>query len=512
MAAAHETRPQPAYIINRDLESHVAEGRVRPLPIVSPPMHASKRIHGAPSHPKVIQSSWTLAEISQFYPTTGGCAVGDTDHDLQSEIIVSVNDELQFSYRILENQGGNTYSEVYQSPSSTFHPSAIGDLDLDGNADLVGQYSYYLQIYESPDHTSYPTQIAWSSPALSNFWGRPLIADSDGDGIPEIIHTVVKTLAIYEWSPISSEMELVFYKTVDSAQYMSNTRVVADLDSDGRCEIAVAGSSGYVHVLRSTGNNPWTEAYSDSTGLSNAYGVAGGRDTDGNGRPEVFVLGDDDEGNDVTYVYEASGSNTFTRIGSILIPSTTYGGHENAVPDLVGNGRGCYLAMHWSEDDLVQHLLVFESPTAGIWNLVQDYAATSSAYEVLNVCDANNDGREEIFWEQVTHFHSGAHSSILGVPKEPAALQATFQATSLQVAPSPCRDRTDIRIPATAPQASSIYVFDVAGRLLDRRPVPSAPGTRVEWSVDRYPQGTYFLQLRDAVGASLASGRVVVAR
>jgi hypothetical protein len=494
------------------VRSEPTDDRVLPLPIVSPPLQASNRATKAPSFPPVVHSGWALSEISQFYPTTIGCAPGDTDHDLQSEIIVSVDQDLAFSYRILENQGHGTYAEVYQSPPATFHPTAVGDLDFDGNSDLVGQDSYYLQIYGSPDRTSYPTQIKWSSPPLSNIEGWPCIFDSDGDGIPEIIHTATQALVIYEWSPATHNMELVYNAIVDRRQYLSDARVVADLDGDGRCEIAVAGNRGYFHVLRSTANNTWTDVYVDSTGLSNAYGVAGGRDTDGNGRPEVFLLGDGDGGNDVTYIYEATGNNSFARVDSIIVPNRASGLHFSAVADVVGDGRDCYLMMYYPDQAPVHHLLVFQSPTVGTWNLVQDYVSTSSAFTRLTVSDADHDGREEVYWELGTHMNPAWHSSVLGVPKDPTSAELSFHVGPLQVSPSPCRSLASFRIPSTASRAACVAVFDVAGRLLDRRPVPSVPGTQVQWPVESYPSGMYIVQLRDAAGAPVAAGRVVVAR
>jgi hypothetical protein len=494
------------------VRSEPADDRVLPLPIVSPPLRASNRATMAPLFPPVVRSGWALSEISQFYPTTRGCAVGDTDHDLQSEIIVPVHQDFAFSYRILENQGHGTYAEVYQSPPTTFQPTAIGDLDLDGKSDLAGQYSYYLQIYGSPDHTSYATQLKWSSPPLSNIEGWPGIFDSDGDGIPEIIHSATQALVIYEWSPVTRSMELVYDAVVDPHQELSAARVVADLDGDGRCEIAVAGTWGYFHVLRSTANNTWTEVYVDRTGLSNAYGVAGGRDTDGNGRPEVFLLGDGDGGNDVTYVYEATESNSFARVDSIIVPNQASGLHDNAVADVVGDGRGCYLMVYYPDQGPVAHLLVFESPAIGTWSLVQDYVSTSSAFTRLTVSDADHDGREEVYWERETHMNPAWHSSVLGVPKDPTSAEVSFRVGPLQVSPSPCRSLASFRIPSTASRAACVAIFDVAGRLLDRRPVPSVPGTQVQWPVESYPSGMYIVQLRDAAGAPVAAGRVVVAR
>jgi hypothetical protein len=265
-------------------------------------------------------------------------------------------------------------------------------------------------------------------------------------------------------------------------------------------------------VLRSTANNTWTEVYVDSTGLRNAYGVAGGRDTDGNGRPEVFLLGDGDGDNDVTYIYEATGSNSFARVDSIIVPNRSFGLHYNGVADVVGDGRGCYLMVYYPDQGLVQHLLVFESPAIGTWSLVQDYVSSSSAYRRLTVSDADHDGREEVYWERETHMNPAWHSSVLQVPKDPTSAELSFHVGPLQVSPSPCRSLASFRIPSTVSRAACVAIFDVAGRLLDRRPVPSVPGTQVQWPVESYPSGMYIVQLRDAAGVSLASGRVVVAR
>ncbi len=88
-----------------------------------------------------------------------------------------------------EHRGEDVYS-LEASGSSYLITYALADLDQDGRSELIGQTSGYVKVLESVDAHSYPSQLVWSSPYLSNFAGTTAIGDTDGDGKMEIIQSV----------------------------------------------------------------------------------------------------------------------------------------------------------------------------------------------------------------------------------------------------------------------------------------------------------------------------------
>lgn len=191
-------------------------------------------------------------------------AFGDTDHDGRNEIVFYVNDDLVFKYWIMEEQGSNTYTLEYEGPPLV--PYATGDLDGDGKSEIIGQRGYQIQVYESVDASSYPTQLVWSSPPMSNIIGDATVGDTDRDGKMEIIHSIngPSYLIIFENTGDDTYEEVFSTYTVWQDE---SEKVVADLDGDGLIEIAFCGSSGVVSVFESPADNQWSLTWRDSTGL-----------------------------------------------------------------------------------------------------------------------------------------------------------------------------------------------------------------------------------------------------
>ena len=485
-----------------------ADAPILPLCIVGatePRAAAGSKLTLPPS-----SSSDSLVQIGEFYPVLWEfAALGDTDHDYRNEIVVAVNDDLEYTYRVLENQGNDVYVETYHSTDYLI-PSAIADLNSNGREEIVGQYSSYLRVYESPDRSSHPSQLLWSSPPLSNWIGQPTVGDTDRDGRLEIIHSVNgggNWLVIYEWSWALNTFVSVYDALVDAGQ-QAGPKVLADFDGDGLIEIALGGTRGRLHILESPADDTWVETFVDSTPLFNAYGIAGGEDTDGNGRPEIFFQGNQDGGAvflDVTYVYEATGDNQFAPVDTLTMPGAL-GGHFNALADLRGPGSSYYVCLNGALG--LTRLLFFEAAAPGSWVLVEDYPHSHPFVNFVPF-DANHNGRDEIFWMSPGALQTGAHSIILEVPLDPSSVDVAPGLGPLRVTPNPCRLEASISLP-TSTHAAHLAVYDVAGRLVDRRVVAPSAGAHVLWPARFFNAGIYLLSLEDPRGSTLATGRVVV--
>ena len=132
-----------------------------------------------------------LTWIANVPPTLNhALAFGDTDQDGRNEVVLSsCASEIQGYYVILEAVSENVYAQEYVSSYSLF-PYAVGDLDRDGKMEIIGQAGSAIRVYEALDGTTYPTQLAWSSPNLGNVVGYTTIGDTDSDGNMEIIHSI----------------------------------------------------------------------------------------------------------------------------------------------------------------------------------------------------------------------------------------------------------------------------------------------------------------------------------
>ncbi len=437
----------------------------------------------------------SLQLVTQVYSAVNqAVAFGDTDHDGHNEIIMAVNLGPTFNYRILEEQGNNTYVEVFAGPY--IDPSAAGDVDRDGKADIVAQAGNRLVVYESPSPSTHPSVLAWQSPPLTNILGGPTIADTDGDGWLEIIHSIntfgTSRLVIYENTGDNTYSQV--YYQLESPQD-AGPRVIADLDGDGRLEIAHCGTYGYVHIYESPANNVWQQTFFDSTGLDNAYAVAGGVDTDGNGKPEIFVTGDSQEvpGERRTFVYEAVGDNSFARVAVLRYYDAHRGGAFSCVANLDGIGRDELVLAVYPD---LPTLLIYRAVAPGQWVIASTFVNPDpDGGGIPMAFDANGNGRDEIFWVGSGNANFGTTWVLEHTPVSPTDLPLDLGPTQerLFAFPNPCRTKASLVFGKRGRTlGATLATFDASGRFIARTPVR---GDRPDWSPAQLQPGVYFLRL-----------------
>lgn len=279
-------------------------------------------------------------------------------------------------------------------------PYAAGDLDKDGKAEIIGQTGFKVQVYESVDSTSYPTELVWSSPDLSNVGGNTTIGDTDRDGRMEIIHSQNffggnSNLIIFE-NTGDDTFEQVYSSTV-FGNASSGEKAITDLDGDGLLEIAFIGGGGWVYVYESPANDTWEVIWTDLTGMHNSYATEGGLDTDGNGKPELFVYGQV-FGASVywtTMVYEASGDDEFARVATFSVEDPYTGATHNALGNLDGAGFEEYLM------DSHVGLWIYRATSEGQWSQIEyiDDPHPNKTHAGVYAYDVNRNGKPEVIWE-----------------------------------------------------------------------------------------------------------------
>jgi hypothetical protein len=448
-----------------------------------------------------------LEIVAQIYPCLyQQIAFGDTDHDGHNEAILYVNDDSTFHYRILEEEGNDVYSDEYSGDSLV--PYATGDLDGDGKSELIGQFGAYVYVYEATDDHSYPTRLAWVSPPISNVVGYTAIGDTDRDGRQEIIQSL---------NPFTGNSELfIFENTGDDAYTQvyhtvvgpgaNGEKVIADLDGDGRTEIAFCGLDGVIYVYEARADNVWGLTWTQSTGLTNAYGAEGGMDTDGDGRPELFIMGNG-PGGWTTLIYEATGDNQFDLIATLAMDDGYIGLCCNALGNLDGSGTQMYLMQG------ERHFWIYAPASPGHWEMIQQYDnPPSDNHFGLQTHDVNNNGTDEVFYDIETSIQYGWRTWVLEHPVNPTGVPGpgVESAAGLRVWPNPCPAGQAFWAAPGSPSVTRLKIFGAGGREVARIGYPGDGPVRVD--AGRFRSGVYLIAGVDAKGSVSSAARFIVIR
>jgi len=384
---------------------------------------------------------------------------------------------------------------------------AIADLDGDGLVEVVGQFSANLYVYEALIPDGAPRTLTWISPSLPNVLGYPIAADTDLDGFMEIIHTE---------NPLSSTAPSfldIFENVGDNAFGLklhaqvapgpTTNKIVGDFDLDGRLEIVTCGLNGIVVDFECVENDNWVRVWEDSTDLFNAYGVAGGSDTDHDGRPEFFITGNHFGSGgvleDATIVFEASCDDHFERHGGFSLPSPGFGLHADALVEIDGYPPMEVLTIGGSG------ARVWRPSGIGRWTEVGQVPDSGAANYEVRVADFNHNGRSEVF-------RGGSlYSSVLELSTGSDALPAPLDRGPFWPASNPCRGECVFYTPISRNCILAIRAYNVAGRLVASWTASPSDG-RVTWRPDRLTSGHYIMELLDTQGRKLGRTSITLLR
>jgi len=290
----------------------------------------------------------------------------DFDGDGKQDIAVSHPTPSSVSfYRNTGTPGNLQFAAPVNYPTgdntSILHPDLTSaDLDMDGRIDvaLINQHNGSLSILRN---TSAPGLISFAKRmdmAIPGSINRVIARDLDGDKLPELILHATSS-PIYIFRNISSLGGIAFEPMITLTHTGFNIWYgtdVVDIDGDGRNDIIVGNTQGAV-VLRNT-SSPSAISFASSVNLIHfpSRGVAMG-DLTGDGRPDIFLLGDGEIRNAVSRNISTPGNIAFEPFFDI--PHNTvspfWGGR---IADLDGDGRNDLIGVNLSAKFAVYRNLI----------------------------------------------------------------------------------------------------------------------------------------------------------
>lgn len=387
-------------------------------------------------------------------------------------------------------------------------PPTVADVDDDGRLEVLhGEFGGWVRCLHADDGS-----LQWHIPVDRNSWIQtaPTILDADGDGVLDFV--------VATWNRTEGDTNTIrAYRARDAASLWSvplpdvtyHGTTVADLDEDGKPELAIGDYSGMMTVLNAEdGSEAWTKQMPGTFNYLGAPISAG--DLDGDGNCELLAV----SGNRVVAL-RADG----TQLWDHAIPNSAnaFRGAAlsdvdgDALPDAVfGDSRGRLTALRGTSG---QELWTVD--------LAADYGDVRFALDHAPViADFDNDGGLDVFivgghaqYPDIENGFGRAYALSIGRGEGPPWLM--FQYNIRRTGSTCSSSTTAIRITGNAaPQSLSLYPHPVSHTLHIDTPAPghirildAAGRTHLHRDMNSgnnaldigfLPSGLYFLLLNDA--------------
>lgn len=353
--------------------------------------------------------SWRRVELAGDWEPRARSAVGDIDGDGVLDVALSFPET---EGRLSWFEGPDWTEHVIEADAGYTHSLEIGDVDLDGQMDLMTGVMHWAGSHEVRVLLGDGGQ-AWRPVVLSTEGTHNArLIDLDGDGRLDIAGKNFegpKQVEVW-WSREFVPAEPRSYPTADPAadtpldgftyvqldaersRFDANAAffgvAFGDLDSDGSDDIA---SGGYLYL------NPAGDVASEwrRVDLAEQLGVTVDAmlvtDLDGDGRVDVVaeVLPD------VWWVEDADGDGTWTGHVVANVPATSHtNGQGYRSADLTGDGEPEIVLSGGAADNEIWYLAVPPDPRAGGWTAVR--ITERATDEQMGVGDIDGDGDNDI--------------------------------------------------------------------------------------------------------------------
>jgi|GEM_PF-4704777 len=367
--------------------------------------------------PSVLTPSVLASMVSFTAGQNMGIAVGDFDGDGKSDMAACMTTGATTGtvsiFRSIATSGTISVSSFAAKQDYTvLNPNAIAvaDINSDGKLDII-TCAYSNSDVSILKNTSSPGTISFAAPYTFIVGGgsvKPLaiaIDDLDQDGKPEIVTadnfpgkvSVIKNNSTTGSLSFASSVEF----TAVSQPYAVS---LADIDGDGKKDIAVANSYTGFCVYRNTASGGTITAGSfaaavDFTSSIGPFSI-GTTDLDGDGKTDVVISGLSVGAIEIYRNTATSGIINTASFASPVSYTTNVGCLSLALADITGDGKAEIILPSNSSGSLV---VLQNQSTSGSMNFSLSTAFSSSSGQKRSaVGDIDNDGRNDILLANLT--------------------------------------------------------------------------------------------------------------
>jgi hypothetical protein len=280
---------------------------------------------------------------------------GDADHDEHWELALTPNAG-RIAVFFEENDAGgfDPVARFSVGPERVVQGNAVllamGDVDGDGLTDLFferpipgcsGCLEYVRMEASTP--SGFPDHVVWTHPKEGiGFDTGAFIADTDGDGLLEFVVSdndaccVGSSLKVFESAP-NDQMNLIYNNHSFGLGFDIGNPVVADLDGDGKKEIAVLSGS-HLRVFEAVGNDQFVGTVDLQTSVDNGNRLALIDQGSPDGRPMLINAGQTSSLGNVIQVHESFADNSLSIVSTTLNPANNCFSTTNAyTADIIGD-------------------------------------------------------------------------------------------------------------------------------------------------------------------------------
>jgi hypothetical protein len=161
-----------------------------------------------------------------FSQPDGMISVANLDDDEQGEFIAVSNNTI----RAVDTSGAILWGPVTMPSANITSPAAIGDIDADGEPEIIVAGGSELWALERDGTVKWTAEVIDESGATG-----ASIFDFEGDGIAEVVYIDEQEMVVYD----GETGAVKFYSTDHASATMYDYPTVADVDGDNQAEIIV---------------------------------------------------------------------------------------------------------------------------------------------------------------------------------------------------------------------------------------------------------------------------------
>jgi outer membrane protein assembly factor BamB len=248
-------------------------------------IHNPKRMENPKSEAGKIKSDKDYPEILWWYdldaPSFGSAAVDDIDKDGKLEIVFGTYFNDQHIYAL--NADSGTLLWRYNTGGCNDASPAIADVDLDDTLEVILPASSACRVFCFNGPTG---DVEWSTLTSSNCLDSPpAVADVDNDDKPEVI---LGAWYGYVYCLNGEDGSVCWLKNLGTNSYIQSGPNILDVDLDGQLDVVVAQFAGDCRVYALKGDSGSVLWYSEEP---TDYMYHGGSfaDVDEDGKPEIAI-------------------------------------------------------------------------------------------------------------------------------------------------------------------------------------------------------------------------------